>query len=70
MFVLGYLRELDFLPSNRDGVLAVKPMLWKLPVDPWVRVNFDVGFFVHLQAANVGVVVWDSAGLLLGSACS
>ncbi|MBA0550926.1 hypothetical protein Golob_021834 [Gossypium lobatum] len=31
-------------------------MLWKLPVDPWVRVNFDAGFFVHLQATNVGVV--------------
>ncbi|KAG8502933.1 hypothetical protein CXB51_000750 [Gossypium anomalum] len=53
IFVLGYLRELDFLQSNKGGV----------------RVNFDAGFFVNLQVASAGVIVRDSAGLILGLTC-
>ncbi|MBA0676340.1 hypothetical protein Goari_017819 [Gossypium aridum] len=34
-----------------------------------VRVNFDAGFFANLHVASAGVIVWDSAGLILGLAC-
>ncbi|MBA0580463.1 hypothetical protein Gorai_022679, partial [Gossypium raimondii] len=34
-----------------------------------VCVNFDAGFFANLHVANAGVIVWDSAGLILGLAC-
>ncbi|KAK5845935.1 hypothetical protein PVK06_002183 [Gossypium arboreum] len=67
--ILGYLRELDSLSIPREDIVTVGSSLWKTPVDPWARVNFDAGFFADLQAASTGIVIRNSEGLLLGSAC-
>ncbi|KAG8496970.1 hypothetical protein CXB51_008189 [Gossypium anomalum] len=62
-------QELDSLPRECCLSETVALGIWKPPFEPWVQVNFDVGFYGHLQAASAGVVVIYLEGLLLGSVC-
>lgn len=43
-FILRYMRELTLSPSETS--CSVLSGLWTPLVEPWVRVNFYVGFFV------------------------
>ncbi|MBA0852729.1 hypothetical protein Goshw_009103 [Gossypium schwendimanii] len=68
IFVLGYAREMDSLLVERKCTEGDALLVWKPPIDPWVRVNFDADFYGHLRALSTATVVRDSEGFLLGSA--
>ncbi|MBA0679762.1 hypothetical protein Goari_011514 [Gossypium aridum] len=68
IFVLGYAREMDSLLVERKCTEGDALLVWKPPIDPWVRVNFDADFYGHLRALSTAAVVRDSEGFLLGSA--
>ncbi|MBA0636144.1 hypothetical protein Godav_024864 [Gossypium davidsonii] len=68
IFVLGYLRDLDSLPSGSENITAIESLLWRPPVDPWVCVNFYDGFFDNYKVSNTRVAVKNSERLLMGLA--
>ncbi|KAK5835079.1 hypothetical protein PVK06_010764 [Gossypium arboreum] len=43
--------------------------MWHLLRDPFVHVNFDVGFYSDLGAASIEMVVRNSAGLTISATC-
>ncbi|KAK5776457.1 hypothetical protein PVK06_044416 [Gossypium arboreum] len=44
-FILGYAWELQSLSTEGGGCRAPILEVWRPPVEPWVRVNFDAGFY-------------------------
>lgn len=44
------------------------PKIWSPPIDPFIRVNFDAGYYKDLQGASISIVFRNHGGLLMGAA--
>ncbi|GMI97004.1 hypothetical protein like AT4G29090 [Hibiscus trionum] len=66
-YVRGYCLDLCALKSSLAPANATSSVCWSPPSPPFVKINVDARFNATTKSAQVGVLIRDSEGLILGA---
>lgn len=63
---MSYLGEIDCINAKVD--VSQKPQIkWKVPIDQFVKINFDASFCKHKSKSCSGILIRDRSGSVLCS---